>query len=165
MSIILSRGCEYAIQAMIYLATQPQDAPILQRDIATALNIPPYFLGKILQLLSRSGLVNSFKGKSGGFVLARPLHEVSLYDVVLAMEGPTFLCGCILGFPGCDDRTPCPVHNQWKSLKQELVQMLQQQTIADLGHDIHAKLEFIKTLIKKNASRIKKNEEVTSQSQ
>jgi Rrf2 family protein len=157
MSIILSRGCEYALQAMIYLASQPQDSPILQRDIALALNIPPYFLGKILQLLSHSGLVNSYKGKRGGFILAKPLEEISLYDVVVALDGASFLHGCILGFPGCDDKTPCPVHTQWKTLRQNIIDMLQKESISSLEHDIQPKLEFIKTMAKKNMAYTKKN--------
>ena len=143
MSIIFSRACEYAFQAVLYLASQPQNRPILQRDISGALQIPPHFLGKVLQLLSRSNLVISRKGKSGGFILARSPKDISLYDILEATDGAASLDGCILGFNECGDESPCPVHFQWKESKQILMEMLRNSNAEELSQEIDVKLQLV----------------------
>ncbi len=144
MSVMLSKGCEYALQALIYLATQPKDIPVLQRDISTALNIPPHYLGKVLQLLSRHQIVISQKGKSGGFLLGRSSVDLTPNDIIEAIDGSTFLDDCVLGFPGCGDENPCPVHSQWKKAKGIIIQMLKNKNIEQLGKEVDVKLDFIK---------------------
>ncbi len=145
MSAIFSRGCEYAFQAILYLASQPPNRPVLQRDISRALQIPPHFLGKVLQLLSRSNLVISQKGKSGGFVLGRLPKNISLYDILEATDGAACLDGCILGFSECGDETPCPVHSQWKQRKETIIEMLQTRNAEELSKELHVKLESLNT--------------------
>ena len=86
MSIGMSRGCEYALQALIYLAAQPVDKPVLQRDISGDLNIPSHFLGKILQQLVRHGFLVSHKGKGGGFLLARTADDITLSEVIKSVD-------------------------------------------------------------------------------
>ncbi len=140
MSAIFSRGCEYAFQAILYLASQPPERPILQRDISTALNIPPHFLGKVLQLLSRSNLVLSRKGKSGGFLLGRSAENIFLYDILEAVDGCASLDGCLLGFSECGDENPCPVHSQWKQRKETIIEMLQSRNAKELSKELHLKL-------------------------
>jgi Rrf2 family protein len=131
---------------MLYLATQPPNRPTFQRDISETLNIPPHFLGKILQQLSRSQLVISQKGKSGGFALAKSAHEITPYDIIEAIDGEFFLDGCYLGFPGCDEDQPCPVHSQWKELKADLILMLQGKNIAELGAELDTKVDSTKRM-------------------
>lgn len=144
MPIMFSKTCEYAIQTMIYLAAQPRNTPVLQRDIANALKIPQHFLGKILQLLSHRDLVLSQKGKMGGFLLGRAPEDISLYDIVEATDGCTFLDNCILGFPACGDEHPCPVHAQWKPAKEIILQMLKKRNVGELSQEIDIKLDYIK---------------------
>ncbi len=147
MSLMFSRGCEYALQAMLYLSSQPPSTPIFQRDISQALNIPPHFLGKILQSLVRSRLVISQKGKAGGFILGRPPRDITPYDIIQAVDGPIFLEGCILGFPDCRDQEPCPVHLQWKGIKQNIVQMLEDKNILELSQELGPKLASMKQIL------------------
>ncbi len=143
MPIILSRGCEYALQAVLYLAFQPREVPVHLRDISNALNIPPHFLGKILQLLSRNNLVVSKKGKNGGFLLVRTPKEVVPYDIIEVIDGSAFLDDCILGFPGCGDENPCPVHSQWKQAKQIILEMLKDRSIQELSKEVSSKLDLV----------------------
>ena len=143
MSVIFSRGCEYAFQAILYLASQPPERPILQRDISSALNIPPHFLGKVLQLLSRSNLVISQKGKSGGFVLGRAAEDIYLYDILEATDGAACLDGCILGFSECGDENPCPLHPQWKQNKEKIIEMLQSRNTEELSKELQVKLDSL----------------------
>lgn len=140
MPIIFSKGCEYAFQAVLYLASKPQGRPVLQRDISSALNIPPHFLGKVLQLLSRSNLVISQKGKRGGFLLGRSPRDISLYDILEATDGAASLDGCILGFSDCHDENPCPVHIQWKQSKEIILRMLKKKNAEELSREIDVKL-------------------------
>lgn len=144
MPIFLSKSCEYALQAVIYLAFQSSNTPVLQRDISRALNIPQHFLGKILQLLVRHDIVNSQKGKSGGFFLKKSPTEFSLFDIVQIMDGSSFLDSCILGFPGCSDDNPCPVHHDWVKTKQNIIKMLKEKNIEQLSDGIGKKLEYIR---------------------
>lgn len=143
MSIILSKGCEYALQAVIFLATQSSNTPITQREISEALNIPRHFLGKILQLLARHQIVISYKGKTGGFVLGRPAKDIFPFHVIKAIDGANFLDQCVLGFPRCDDDCPCPVHDEWKRAKEIINQMLRNKNIEQLSKKIDIKLKFI----------------------
>jgi Rrf2 family protein len=120
------------------------NTPVLQRDISSALNIPQHFLGKILQTLARHDIVTSQKGKSGGFLLKRSPKEFSLYDIVQVIDGSSFLDSCVLGFPGCSDDYPCPVHDRWIETKKDIIKIFKERSIEQLGDGIGKKLEFIK---------------------
>lgn len=148
MTALFSKSCQYALQAMLFLASQPQDEPILLRDISAGLKIPPHFLSKILQTLGRSGLVVSFKGMKGGFQLARPATDIFLLNIVRATDGEKSLDNCVLGFPGCGEENPCPVHPMWKRAKQIVLDMLEKKNIAQLSTEIDLKLDFIEQLTK-----------------
>ncbi|MFQ5648861.1 MAG: RrF2 family transcriptional regulator [bacterium] len=134
----LTKGCKYALQALLYLASQPGARPSFQRQIATALDIPPHFLGKVLQMLVRSGLIISQRGKTGGFILGKSAEEITPYEVILAIDGPAFLDDCFLGFPGCNDQFPCPLHSRWTHIKEDIIAMLKTQSIAQLERQIGA---------------------------
>jgi Rrf2 family iron-sulfur cluster assembly transcriptional regulator len=124
MSGLLSKTCEYAVQAVIYMADRKQDEYLSQHEIANALNIPPHFLGKILQSLARNGLVVSVRGKFGGFQIAKKSTEITILDIIEAVEGKPFLGGCLLGLPGCNDKIPCFAHTKWGKIKGDLIKLL-----------------------------------------
>jgi Rrf2 family protein len=94
-------------------------------------------------LLSRSNLVISQKGKSGGFALGRLPKNISLYDILEATDGAASLDGCILGFSECDDEAPCPVHSQWKQRKETIIEMLQTRNAEELSKELHVKLDSL----------------------
>jgi len=127
MSVIFSRTSEYALQALLYLSLQQAGLPIQQKDIADAIQVPPHFLGKILQALVKKGLVHSLKGKNGGFALGKKASEISVMQIVQAIEGDNFLCGCILGLSECLDEEPCPLHFKWKPIKQNITKLLEKR--------------------------------------
>ncbi len=143
MSVLFSRACEYALQASLYLGTQASGKPIVQRQISNALHIPPHFLGKVLQSLSRSGLITSQKGKTGGFCLARSPGSIALLDIIEAVDGSGTLDGCLLGFPGCSDDQPCPFHNEWKEAKTIILRGLQDRSLQELSEEMGAKLAWM----------------------
>ncbi len=150
---VFSKACEYALQTVIYLASVPDDQPILLRDIAAALHIPAPFLGKVLHLLTTRGLLSSKKGRQGGFSLGKPARQITPYEVVSAVDGPRVFDDCLLGFPGCDDDNACPLHAGWKEIKTDLLTILKDSDIEQLGGDVDAKLAFLQ---KHRGSRITK---------
>ena len=131
MSIIFSRGCEYGLQATLYIATR-HDRRVGIREIAQELRIPGHFLAKILQSLSEKGILLSFKGTNGGFTLNGNPEDVRLIDVVMAIDGQEVFEHCLLGFPNCSDLNPCPVHPVWGRLRSTFREMLTTETLDDI---------------------------------
>lgn len=146
MSLIFSKSCEYALQASLFLARQPKEQFVLLREISEKLVIPHHFLSKVLQTLTRAEVVTSSKGANGGFTLARPSKDICLMEIVRAVDGDKFLEECVLGFPGCGDKTPCPVHPQWKRAKDTILSILQKKTLSQLSTELEPKLDLIAQL-------------------
>jgi Rrf2 family protein len=134
--VIFSKGCEYGVRAMAYLAARQSDDPCLVRDIAAQLNLPFSFLGKVVQMLRRSGLVNSYKGRRGGVSLARSADDITLLDVVGAIDGLNLSCACVLGPTNCSDDAPCPLHKYWTDIRERIVKMLTEQSLAEVARGL-----------------------------
>ncbi|MCU0453631.1 MAG: Rrf2 family transcriptional regulator [Bacteroidetes bacterium] len=135
MSIIFSRQCEYALQAVLYLALQPRGTLTSSKDLTTRLGVPYHFLGKIMQSLTRKGLLRSQKGSSGGFALALPPKDITLFHIVEAIDGVDFTKKCVLGFPECSGKNPCAVHHQWAGLRENIYEMLVRKNIAEMAKE------------------------------
>jgi Rrf2 family protein len=131
--MVLSRTSQYAIQALIYIATQAPGEPVLNRDIAERLNVPAAYLAKILQNLCKHGLLDSFRGRLGGFCLRDGMNKSSLMSVLQLTEGPDFTKNCILGLKECSDETACPMHFKWKPVKEKIISMLNMMTLDELA--------------------------------
>lgn len=131
--MVLSRTSQYAIQALIYIATQAPGEPVLNRDIADRLNVPAAYLAKILQSLCKHGLLDSFRGRLGGFCLREGMQKTSLMQVLLLTEGPDFTKSCILGLKECSDETACPMHFKWKPVKNRIIAMMNDMHLEDLA--------------------------------
>lgn len=129
---MLSRSSEYAIRALTFLARQTDGRHHLSRDMAEELGLPAPFLGKVLQPLVTRGVLHSQRGRSGGFRLARPAHDVSLMEIVEAQEtlGPAETC--LLGQTECSDAGACPLHEYWKAASNAFHERLKRTTLADL---------------------------------
>lgn len=133
--MIYSRACELGMQAMLYLAMVPEGRPALVRDIARDLNIPIPYLAKIMQSLSRARLVNSQKGPGGGLWLARPARQIHLIEVVAAIDTLAVFDRCVLGLAECSSENWCPVHPYWSSIKQQILGMLETNTVGELARE------------------------------
>ncbi|MDI6802739.1 MAG: Rrf2 family transcriptional regulator [Bacteroidota bacterium] len=136
MSLIFSRQSEYAIQALIYLAKKTSGQWTSIKEIAEQLNIPQHFLGKIMQSLSMKRMLNSQKGLFGGFELAKSSEEIFLFDIVEAIDGDGYRTSCVLGFPNCSGNSPCPVHDDWKELRDNIVEMIKKKNLLELANEI-----------------------------
>lgn len=136
MSVLFSRQCEYAIQAVTFLALKPAEARTSIKDLSRRIRIPHHFLAKILQRLVYKGLLVSQKGPNGGFALARPPKEITLFDVVAAIDGVDFTTQCVLGFPDCSGKNPCAVHEMWGEMRDELKAVLASKNIAQMAKEM-----------------------------
>lgn len=136
MSLIFSRQCEYALQAVLYMSAQPEKKYTNIIEMSNRLGIPMPFLGKTLQLLVQKKILQSQKGPKGGFKLAKVADEIALFHVVDAIDGTEFLTSCVLGFPECSSKNPCPMHSEWGTLRDRVYQMLANKTIADISKEI-----------------------------
>ena len=128
--MILSQACKYGIRAILHLA-QGDDVRRLSMDIARELNIPEPFLAKVLQDLARHEILQSFKGRGGGFKLARSIDQITPLEVAQALD-PQFIVGCVLGSKECNEEDPCPLHSSWAPLKEELQDLLEGKNIRQI---------------------------------
>lgn len=144
MTVIFSKKCELALQAVLFLSAQPIDKLFSSKDIAMEMGLPKEFVSKILQSLTSSGIVSSKKGKSGGFYLGGNPDEISLMDIVVAIDGLEIFHKCVLGFKGCSIDEPCPMHEKWGRLRNETYNMLSNQTLTDLRDQTIRKINSLK---------------------
>ena len=129
---MITRTATHALRAMIVLADQPPDTFAGAGAIAKAIRAPQNYLGKLLQQLSREGLVDSQKGHGGGFRLARPPAKITLFDVVEPIEQVSRRQGCFLGNLLCSKETACAVHGDWTKVLGTYLDFLQNTTLADV---------------------------------
>ena len=136
MSILFSRQCEYALQAITYIAMTPARSATSIKELASTLEIPYHFLAKILQALTSKGLLFSLKGPTGGFGLAKEPRTVTLLQVVEAIDGLDFANKCVMGFRQCDNSTPCAAHSHWKNLRQGIHSMLAKRNLSQVAREM-----------------------------
>jgi Rrf2 family protein len=127
--MIISKTSQYAIQTLIYLATQPSGTPVLNSTAAKHLGVPAPYLAKVMQDLSKGGVVNSYRGRTGGSCLRVAPEEISLMRILQITEGPEFTKDCVLGLKACSDETACPMHRRWVPIKTEIIEMLNTLTL------------------------------------
>jgi len=136
MSLIFSRQCEYALQAVVFLALRKEGERVSIKDLTKKLDIPYHFLAKILQDLSRKGLLASLKGPGGGFSLGVPATQITLFHIVEAVDGVDFTQKCVMGFAEGSGKHPCAVHEPWASLRDGIYSMLVSKNIAELAAEM-----------------------------
>jgi Rrf2 family iron-sulfur cluster assembly transcriptional regulator len=129
----LTRAAEYGIRALLYLAQQQPDKICFISEISLGMDVPEKFLAKILQTLTKGGLVRSHRGVKGGFSLARPAGDVTLKDVVECLEGPVRLNKCLIGPDKCDRSSFCPVHPIWAEAQDKLLEVLSGASLKSLA--------------------------------
>jgi Rrf2 family protein len=133
---MFSQTTEYAIRAMIEIARQPEDESRLVRQLAERLEIPHFYLAKILHQLVRARILESVRGRGGGFRLAKPAAQIPLLHIVRQFEDIDKTTDCILGRPKCSDVEACPLHDFWRDVRTRYVHELESKSVKDLAsHD------------------------------
>jgi Rrf2 family protein len=128
---LLNRDTDYAVKALLYI-TQINPKRMSVSELVNALDIPRPFLRKILQILNREGVLNSFKGKGGGFVLAMPPEEILLTRLIDIFQKPVKLTECIFKKKICADVGTCPLKKRIDTLEQHVISELESITIESL---------------------------------
>ncbi len=136
MSVLFSKQCEYALQAILYMALRPESERTSIREMTKKIEIPYHFLAKILQDLTYRGLLVSQKGPTGGFGLARSPKDITLYEIVEAIDGSDFMTGCVMGFPECSGKNPCSFHSKWGEMRESLRVTLQNKSVAQMAREM-----------------------------
>ncbi len=131
----LSKSCLYGIWATIYLASVSDREYIPIREISEKLDIPFHFLTKILQALARSGIVLSLRGANGGVALANKPNKINLKDVIVAVDGSGTFTGCVLGLSKCDENNPCPLHERWSPIKNQVEELVVKTSLLTLAEN------------------------------
>ncbi|MEX0648981.1 MAG: Rrf2 family transcriptional regulator [Balneolaceae bacterium] len=134
---MFSTSCHYGLQAIIYIALHFSEGKnISLTEIADEQEIPRHFLSKILQLLVKHKLLISMKGPTGGFSLSRPPEEITLIEVVEAIDGLDMFTQCGIGFKKCDDNHPCPIHHDYKVVRDRIQKLFETKTLLELTEDV-----------------------------
>lgn len=145
---MLSKTCEYAIRALIYIAKQTKERNRVGiKDVAKGIDSPEYFIAKILQEMVRQNLLQSTKGPTGGFHLDQNDMNNSLAVIVRHFDGDKIFSGCALGLKQCSEKNPCPLHNQFKEIRNSLKHLLETTTINQLVDKLESKDVFLKLKI------------------
>lgn len=131
---MISQSSKYAIRAALYLTTHTEnDEKIGASEMAEEMDIPSAFLSKILQKLSKSGIVSSKKGPGGGFYMTQENKKKTLIEIIHSIEGSQIFKSCILGLPVCSDKNPCPLHRSLVVFRDGFYSQLKNQSIEELG--------------------------------
>lgn len=128
----ITRQADYAVRAVLYLASLGQNGRAPTGEIARQQQVPPSFLAKIVSQLSVAGLLHTSRGARGGVSLARDPHDISLLEVIELIDGPIALNECVIDANVCSYRDECPVYHVWCECQQTLVNRLKQTTFGDL---------------------------------
>lgn len=153
--MLLSKSCEYGLRAMLYLGLEvgtdhtAEDSEAVASGVSSSsqsssrryvsiqtigdsLDIGESFLTKVFQQLNDAGLLASKRGRGGGVTLTRPPGKISLYEIVVAIDGNDLFHECVLGLPGCGEAQPCPIHDHWTDERDRMKATFQATTLAEV---------------------------------
>jgi FeS assembly SUF system regulator len=130
----LSRLTDYAVVALVRLSAA--DGVATSPCIAAAIGIPEPTVAKVLKALAGSGLVISTRGARGGYRLSRPLAEIAVADVILAVDGPIALTSCVDGAVGCESQNLCPVAGRWDPVNDAIREALRGISLGDMANAV-----------------------------
>ena len=128
----LTRGSDYGLRGMLYMARQPLGQVCLVSQVAAAEELPESYLAKIFQDLARSRLLISNRGAKGGFSLVDDPQEINLLQIIEAVEGPIALAPCLDIREGCDRVNLCEIYDALDSAQAQMISVLERTTLADL---------------------------------
>lgn len=129
---MLSQTAEYALRAVLEIAAEGGGQPVGAGKLAATLGIPQNYLSKTLHQLARSGVLESSRGKFGGFQLARPASRISLLEIVAPFDELTGDRACLMGRAVCSDQNACAAHSRWRVVAEQTAAFFRETMVADL---------------------------------
>lgn len=134
--MIFSRSTQYAIQALVLLAGQPMGQYMQSRILAARLQLPVAYLGKLMVRFAQAGLLESSRGRMGGYRLRLSPNKITLKQVAEVVSAGRVSQDCLLGLKICSDDDACAMHCQWQPVKQRLFAMLEEQNLGRLAQGV-----------------------------
>jgi Rrf2 family protein len=129
---MLSHTAEYALRAVLYIADRGEGEVVRAEELAQAMDVPRNYLSKTLNQLAKFGVLHSVRGRSGGFSLGAAAHRISLLSIVEVFDPVQRKRTCLLGRSRCSDSNPCPAHERWKGISEQVVAFFRDTTVGDL---------------------------------
>lgn len=130
---MISLTGEYALRAMAFMSQLAPGEYVLVRDIGKKLDLPADYLGKVMLALARGGMLESQRGRNGGFRLSKPALKIRLFEILSAVEPVRKYETCLLGRKICCDETACPIHFAWKEARGKVVALLKDTPLTALA--------------------------------
>jgi Rrf2 family protein len=131
--MLLSKRSLYGIRAALFMAAQPGSAYISVREISARLGISQHYLPKVLQDLTRAGITRSHRGPAGGIALTRPPADITLREIIVAVEGIPHPDQCPIAISQCSAEDPCTFCRRWKAARDRCGDLFDETTIADVN--------------------------------
>ncbi len=142
---MLSKSCKYAIRAAVFIASRAgENVKLSVREIAEEIEAPQAFTAKILQNLNKYKIVTSLKGPYGGFYCEKYQLDLTIIEIVNAIDGVAVFKECVMGLHSCSDEHPCPMHYQYAESRNKLLATFEQTTIGSLAADLTGGKVYLK---------------------
>ncbi|NER18960.1 RrF2 family transcriptional regulator [Spongiivirga citrea] len=143
---MFSKTCEYGIKATLFIAKKAQqEERVSLNDIANAINSPVAFTAKILQALVKENIIDSTKGPKGGFKIDKDrLAKITLKQIVTALDGDQLFTGCALGLEKCNASAPCPMHEKFVVIRDQINETLGSSNLLDVALGLNQGITFLK---------------------
>lgn len=129
---LISQGAQYAISAIIAISKHTEEGAVSASYLSKSLDCPTAYLSQILAKLKEPGILNSKRGLNGGVYLAKPIEEISMMDVIGAIDGTEFFDKCFMGIQGCGQIEPCPFHKFWSVERKKIEKWLRNTTFKEV---------------------------------
>ncbi|MCC7051304.1 MAG: Rrf2 family transcriptional regulator [Bacteroidia bacterium] len=141
---MLSLTCKAAIKAVIYIGTKfPNEKKSSMKEVAEFIGENEHTVGKLLQKLSKEDIIKSIKGPNGGFYITAKQKSLKVISVIEAIDGKDVFELCGLGLTKCSEKRPCPLHNDFKPVREMFKKMCMEKKISDLYENVNNGLSFL----------------------
>ena len=140
---MFSDSIKHSVQAMIYLANHDNER-VRVGQIATDYDIPKFYLAKLVQTLAKHHLIKTTRGRNGGIKLNKPAKDIRIIDIIHAINSPPPNEDmCIYGLDICTDLAPCPFHDVWKKMRENITDNLHHQNLENLARELDRKHKIL----------------------
>ena len=129
----ITRAGDYALRVMSFIASQETGKTFMRNELSETCKVPDSFLGKILQSLSKNNILHSERGKNGGFKLTKKPYEITIYDILKAVEGDILINECLGENDFCKNIDCCKTYNVLKKVKENFISDLKRYTLSDIS--------------------------------
>ncbi|HEY1009954.1 MAG TPA: Rrf2 family transcriptional regulator [Daejeonella sp.] len=144
---MISKACRYGIRAVVYLASRyGETSKSSFAEISREVDAPEAYTAKILQILTKSGIISSIKGPNGGFYMERLQIDQAVINIVDTIDGLDVFYECGLGLKQCSASRPCPMHDQYKMARETLLDSFSRTTIEQLARRVKEGSSFVRNL-------------------